>query len=161
MVKLHPRVPIPLIPSPTTPSSGTDRSHWECGIRGGGTPIALLTWCHQATGRALGRGGVLWGLRRKDKGGYADAEESRRGSSSYYLGASPRSCLPSQEAKTENIYTYLQLQYKRAANLMIRDYYLKGPTVTDLFVISCNNTDGNEFICINVNVTRTSVEILH
>lgn len=63
--------------------------------------------------------------------------------------------------QTENIHTYLQPQYKRAANLMIRDYYLKGPTVTDLFVISCNNTDGNEFICINVSVTRTSVEILH
>lgn len=58
-----------------------------------------------------------------------------------------------------NIHTYLQ--YKRAANLMIRDHYLKSPTVTDLFVISCNNTDGNEFICINVSVTRTSVEILH
>lgn len=58
-----------------------------------------------------------------------------------------------------NVHTYLQ--YKRAANLMIRDHYLKGPTVTDLFVISCNNTDGNEFICINVSVTRTSIEILH
>lgn len=45
--------------------------------------------------------------------------------------------------------------------LMIRDYYLKSPTVTDLFVISCNNTNDNEFICINVGVMRTSVEILH
>lgn len=54
-----------------------------------------------------------------------------------------------------------KLRYKRGADLMIRDYYLKGPTVTDLFVISCNNTDGNEFICINVSVTRTSIEIPH
>lgn len=98
---------------------------------------------------------------RGSKVGNTDAEKSRSGFSCHYHGASPRSCLPSQKAKTENIYTYLQLQYKRAANLMIRDYYLKGPTVTDLFVISCNNTDGNEFICINVSVTRTSVEILH
>jgi hypothetical protein len=44
---------------------------------------------------------------------------------------------------------------------MIRDYYLKGPTVTDLFVISCNNTDGNEFICINASVARTSTQIPH
>lgn len=36
--------------------------------------------------------------------------------------------------------------------LMIRGYYLKGPTVTDLFVVSCNNTDDNEFICINAGV---------
>lgn len=35
--------------------------------------------------------------------------------------------------------------------LMIRDYYLKGPTVTYLFVITCNCTNGNEFICINVS----------
>lgn len=72
---------------------------------------------------------------------------------------------PSQKAKAhrqQKTYTHIcKLQYKRAANLMIRDYYLKGPTVTDLFVISCNNTNGNEFICINVSVTRTSVEIPH
>lgn len=36
--------------------------------------------------------------------------------------------------------------------LMIRGYYLKGPTVTDLFVVSRNNTDANEFICINAGV---------
>lgn len=54
----------------------------------------------------------------------------------------------------QQTYTHIcKLRYKRAANLMIRDYYLKGPTVTDLFVISYNNTDGNEFICINVSVT--------
>ena len=74
-------------------------------------------------------------------------------------------CLPHQKAKAhsqQQTYMHIcKLQYKRAANLMIRDYYLKGPTVTDLFVISCNNTDGNEFICINVSVTRTSVEIPH
>lgn len=28
-------------------------------------------------------------------------------------------------------------QYKLMQYLMIRDYYLKGPTVTDLFVITC------------------------
>lgn len=35
---------------------------------------------------------------------------------------------------------------------MIRGYYLKCPTVTDLFVISRSNTDDNEFICINGGV---------
>lgn len=35
---------------------------------------------------------------------------------------------------------------------MIRGYCLECPTVTDLFVISCSNTDGNEFICINGGV---------
>lgn len=126
------------------------------------TPIILLTWWHEATGRALGREVCSPGFEvRGRKGGNADAETSRRGFSFHYPGVSPRRRLPSQKAEAENIHMYLQLQYKRAANLMIRDYYLKGPTVTDLFVISCNNTDGNEFICINVSVTRTSVEILH
>lgn len=41
--------------------------------------------------------------------------------------------------------------YKWMQYLMIRDYYLKGPTVTDLFIITSNNTDGNEFICINAS----------
>lgn len=40
--------------------------------------------------------------------------------------------------------------------LMIRGYYLKGPTVTDLFVISCHNSNDNEFICINASVVDFS-----
>lgn len=78
-----------------------------------------------------------------------------------YRRASP-AWPPPPAKRQQKTYTHIcKLQYKRAVNLMIRDYYLKGPTVTDLFVISCNNTNGNEFICINVSVTRTSVEIPH
>lgn len=100
------------------------------------------------------------------KGGTAGAGRSGRGFSLSLPQSQPRpAASPSQKAREhsqQKTYTHIcKLQYKRAANLMIRDYYLKGPTVTDLFVISCNNTNGNEFICINVSVTRTSVEILH
>lgn len=156
MAKLSPRVPILLIPSSTTPSSGTDSSHRECNPNH--TPdMVARSHGEGSEERRRSPGAEVRGR----KGGNADAETSTRGFSFHYPGASPRRRLPSQKAEAENIHTYLQLQYKRAANLMIRDYYLKGPTVTDLFVISCNNTDGNEFICINVSVTRTSVEILH
>lgn len=34
---------------------------------GGPTPITLLTWCHEATGRALGREGVLWGPKEREE----------------------------------------------------------------------------------------------
>lgn len=69
---------------------------------------------------------------------------------------------PTQKCRTYTHTSASQYQgTERSPDLMIRDYYLKGPTVTDLFVISCNNTDGNEFICINVSVTRTSMQILH
>lgn len=62
MVRLYPRVSIPLIPSPPHHPQGQTVHTGSAGF-GGPTPITLLTWCLEATGRVLGIEGVLWGLR--------------------------------------------------------------------------------------------------
>lgn len=164
IANLHPQ---PLPPSFLLPSPRPRAQTAHPGGAGFGGPVTRLTWVPQP-------GGGLWGNKfsggggGRKKGWEKQVQKSlERTSPSNTAELGPTSCPApaSQKAKThwqQKTYTHIcKLQYKRATNLMIRDYYLKGPTVTDLFVISCNNTDGNEFICINVSVTRTSVEILH
>lgn len=158
-----PQAPMFLYLPPLPPSSGTEGIHRVSWIWGT-SPHHTLDAESLSLGQGSGRG-VLWGLRWEEE---REEKQMRRSLEEAFPfphdGASPTQ-LPPQKAKThsqQKTYTHIcKLQYKRAANLMIRDYYLKGPTVTDLFVISCNNTNGNEFICINVSVTRTSVEIPH
>lgn len=52
-----------------------------------------------------------------------------------------------------NVYIHNML-YKLIQYLMIRDYYLRGPTVTDLFVITCNNMVMNTFELMHVPCRR-------
>lgn len=175
MAKIHPRAPYSshYPPHPHhhhhhASSSGTESAHWACRIWGddpGHIPDIGLLNLGEGSGERRssgGGGGLRWEEEREEKQIQKSLEEA---SPSTTTEPAPTGCLPQPRGKdtlTQKTYTHIcKLQYKRAANLMIRDYYLKGPTVTDLFVISCNNTDGNEFICINVSVTRTSVEILH